>query len=274
MTDRRLVRAMAVLAVLLGASACTDTDSEALDLASDDSAESAVIADAQVATAGEKSATSRFKTVAASEVLGSGHPSLIALSVEEAQWLDRHGYPTREELAQVRSYDVDLLESAMRNRKDVKAAALLGHRRALEGDLAGAASAFSAAASQGSLYARQQLAIANMQDITGLPDDRFSEADPGALVILMAQMEMTKQLGDHRAQTYIDRFGEGFDWNTYGRHVLNQTGEFMRQYGENARAVGMRPLGPDPRPNADLWHKLRDDPSAMVTVYQRAPGGG
>src|SRR5690606_1108127 len=97
--------------------------------------------------------------VAAQEVLESRHSGSMALSREEAAWLDRHGYPTSEELDALSRYDVTTLEDGLRERKDIKAAALLGHRLLMDGDVVGARSAFAAGADLGSLYARQQMAI-------------------------------------------------------------------------------------------------------------------
>ena len=63
----------------------------------------------------------------AEELLASPHSNLFALSVEEARWLERHGYPTADELASLAVSDLAGLEETMRNRKDPKAAALVGH---------------------------------------------------------------------------------------------------------------------------------------------------
>lgn len=211
-------------------------------------------------------------TVQASEILEFRHSNLLALSRDEAAWLDRHGYPTPEELEDLASYDLDALESAMRNRHDPKAAALVGHRKLLEGDIDGASSAFAAGAAFGSLYARQQMALTNAQSITGLSREDLDQADQGNLQVMVAQLEVARLLGDHRAQDYINKHAATLNWKHYGKHVLAQTAEFMRQYGEGARARGQRVVGPDPRPNADAWSRLSSDPHATVTVYRR--GGG
>lgn len=209
--------------------------------------------------------------VSAREVLASRHFSLLALSREEAAWLDRHAYPTQEEMDALPTYDIEALESAMRDRRDAKAAALVGHRRLLDGNVDAAVFAFGRGAELGSLYARQQLAIAMAQSVTGLPVEDLWQADQGNIQVMVAQLEVAKMLGDHRAQAYIDQFTTNFDWRGYGQHVLTQTAEFMRQYGEGARARGERAMGPDPRPNADAWAQLESDPNGFVTVYERRP---
>lgn len=207
--------------------------------------------------------------VSRSEVLAARHSNLFALSAEEAAWLDRHGYPTPDELDALLTYDIDELTRATRNRKDPKAAALLGHRRLLEGDVDGAWAAFAAGSSLGSLYARQQMAIVSAHQITGLPIDDLGQADQGNLGAMVAQLEVARMLGDHRAQALIDRYTTNFSWDLYGKHVMAQTAIFMDQYGEFARARGERVRGPDPRPNAEAWAKLQEDPNALVTVYTR-----
>lgn len=259
-----------LIAILIAATAaCANEESPVGDPSAGDVTLSR---EAQPAAPSIRNSTSaETTTVAAMDVLVAQHSSLLALSAEEAAWLDRHGYPTAEELEALSTYDIRELENAMRNRRDRKAASLVGHRRMLDGDIHGAASAFAAGADLGSLYARQQLAISTAQSVTGLPLDKLWQADQGNLQVMVAQLEMAKMLGDHRAQSYIDRFTTNFDWQRYGKHVLTQTAEFMRQYGEGARARGERAMGPDPRPNADAWARLQSDPDGLVTVYRRKP---
>lgn len=256
-------------------SACSDDGATgALHLSADDELGAGTQTGSTASVAGAEQVGLVPVNVAASEVLNSRHSTLMALSPDEAAWLDRHGYPTPEEMEMLSSHDLRALEDAMRNRRDPKAAALVGHRRLLDGDIDGAWSAFAAGSELGSLYARQEMALIATQRLTGLPRDSLSQADQGNLMVMVAQLEVAKLLGDHRAQDYIDRYASTLDWKRYGKHVLTQTAEFMRQYGEGARARGERPLGPDPRPNADAWSRLSSDPNAMVTVYERAPAGG
>jgi len=204
------------------------------------------------------------------ELLSSPHSSLHALSFEEALWLERHGYPTAEEIQSVMEYDRERLSHAVRNAKDKKAAALLGHRLLEEGDVGRALAAFQAGADLGSLYARQQLAIVSVHRVTGLPLDEVANADNGNLSVLIAQLEVTRMLGDHRAGTLVEEYGRNFDWRSHGRGVVRQSAQIMNAYGQYARDTGMPPAGPDPRPNAARWAELQADPDALVTVYRRA----
>lgn len=183
--------------------------------------------------------------------------------------MDRHGYPTQAELASIHSFDVDALEDAMRNRGDKKSAALLGHRLVADGDVDGALAAFSKGAKLGSLHARQQFAIYSAHRITGLPVEDLAAADQGNLGVLIASIEVARLLGDHRAKALIDQYGENFYWDMYGKQVMTQVGILMDQYGEYTTARGERSIGPDPRPNAERWASLSDNPRALVTVYTR-----
>lgn len=273
MTDMTMTRFPWLFVMLAGLVACDDRAGNAPVGNAGPAVELGETLRPDDAAVGENSSSVTRITATEGDVLSSAHPTLLALSRDEARWLQRHGYPTASEMERLRSFDVEQLETALRNRKDVRAGALLGHRLLLDGDVAGASSAFSAAAAFGSLYARQQMALVNTMDLTGLPMDRLGEADQASLGVMVAQLEMARLLGDHRAKAYIDRYASTFDWKLYGRNVMNQTAEFMRQYGEFARAVGRRPAGPDPRPNAELWSSLGSDPNAAVTVYDREPGG-
>lgn len=213
------------------------------------------------------------RTIGAEELFATPGSELLALSAEEAAWLDRHGYPTLAELEAVQSYDPDLLEDAARNRGDMKSAALLGHRLAANGDIGGALAAFSNGANLGSLYARQQYALHSAHRATQLPIDRLAESDQGTLGILLSRLEVARMLGDHRAGALIERYGANFNWDQYGRDVLAQAATFMDQYGAYARARGRSPVGPDPRPNAELWNDVQGQQGALVTVYTRTPDG-
>lgn len=212
----------------------------------------------------------RPKTMAAMEVLSAEHQSLIALSDAEAAWLDRNGYPSEAELIGIASADIKMLEASMRDRRDGKSAALVGKRRLQDGDLSGAISAFARGAELGSLYARQELALAELMDSTGLPRDALHETvDQASLTTFVAQMEVAQIMGDHRAKANIARFAGNFDWSTNSRAVLSQVVEFMRQHASDAAVRGVRATGPDLRPNEDEWLQLQVDQGARVGVYGR-----
>lgn len=259
------------LALCFAAAACSDQSTGNLSAEGDSSGHG--IRTPAVDNVGPRySAAPREKyDVIAEALLGSPDSSLLALSKEEARWLDRHGYPTQAELASIHSFDIDALEDAMRNRGDKKSAALLGHRLVADGDVDGALAAFSKGAKLGSLHARQQLAIYSAHRITGLPVEDLAAADQGNLGVLIASLEVARLLGDHRAQALIDKYGENFYWDTYGKQVLTQVGVLMDQYGEYTSARGERSFGPDPRPNSERWARLSGNPRALVTVYTRGP---
>lgn len=212
----------------------------------------------------------RPTAVAATEVLSAEHQSLIALSEAEAAWLDRNGYPTEVELNGIASADIQALEAAMRDRRDGKSAALVGARRLHDGNLSGAISAFARGAELGSLYARQELAFAELMDSTGLPRDALNETvDQASLTTFVAQMEVAQIMGDHRAKANVARYAGNFDWSTNSRAVLSQVVEFMRQHAADAAVRGVRATGPDLRPNADEWLQLPVDQNARVVMYGR-----
>src|SRR5690606_9993621 len=123
-------------------------------------------------------------------VLESKYPSLLALSSEEAAWLDRNGYPTQEEMDALPTYDVNALENGLRERKELKAAALLGHRLMLDGDMDGAWAAFAAGANLGSLYARQQMAIVGAHRIASMSPREDAASDPAILGPMIAQLHV------------------------------------------------------------------------------------
>ncbi len=207
------------------------------------------------------------------EVLESD-PSLVALSVEEAQWLRAHGYPTQAELAALSSQDIRDLELKSRGRGDPKAATLLGLRRLKDGDARGAIGALSYAASLGSLYARQQLAYAELQAQTGYTPGSQIVPDFSSQARFVARMETVRILGDHRVDRYINQVAGKLDRTRYSDDILAQTTEFMRQIGEDAAIRGVKAPGPDPRPNQELWEILQKNPGTGSMPVFRVGGGG
>lgn len=207
------------------------------------------------------------------EVLESD-PSLVALSLEEANWLRDNGYPTRSELAALSSYDVNELLEKSREHRDAKATTLLGLRRLQDGDARGAYSSLDFAARLGSLYAQEQLAFAGLQLQTGYTpgsDVRIPAADQ---VLFVARMETARILGDHRVDRYINQVARDLDRSIYADHILKQTTEFMRQIGEDAAIKGVRAPGPNPRPNQELWEQIEQRPGMGSIPVFRVGGGG
>lgn len=207
------------------------------------------------------------------EVLESD-PSLVALSVEEANWLRDHGYPTRAELAALPSYDVNELLEKSREHRDAKATTLLGLRRLQDGDARGACSSLDFAARLGSIYAHEQLAFAELQLHTGYTPGSEVRIPPAFQVIFVSRMETARILGDHRVDRYINQVAGDLDRSIYADHILKQTTEFMRQIGEDAAIKGIRAPGPNPRPNQELWEQIEQRPGMGSMPVFRVGGGG
>lgn len=195
--------------------------------------------------------TSASLRMSAQEVMDAANPELLALSADEAAWLDKHAYPTPEELQLIDTYDTQALEDALRNHRDAKAGVLLGHQMVARGDLDNAASAFRVAARTGSLHALQQHAIVELERVRARGGD--ASGMTGAFV---ARMEMSRMLGDHNADFLIQRYAPDFDRRRHAAGILAQITEFMRQRGSDAQVRGIPSVGPDPRPNGQEWRRL------------------
>lgn len=209
------------------------------------------------------------RTVLRSELAGTD-TRLWALSIEEARWLEKHGYPTMAELQRLDSYSEDALLEAGRDRKVPKAAVLLGLKRLGADDESGALAAFSVGARNGSLYARQAAALTSLRRAGNYPGG----ANDDHKAIAIAELEVTRMLGDHRVGGLIDHLGSDLNSRFYGETIRQQMVEFMRQYAADYSSRGLPVPGPDPRPNADLWAKIDagTDPNEVITIVDR--GGG
>lgn len=189
---------------------------------------------------------------------------LGALSKEEAWWLVEHGFPTAQELDAVPHLDVETLSRAMHDGNG-KAAALLGHVRAQQGDFSGASAAFARGAQLGSIYAMEQHAVHELLEWSDVRNGRIVASPAGHKALFVAKLEVAKMLGDHRADYYIQKYARDVDMSRYGDDILAQAVEYMRQYG-----MSEAPRAPDPRPNADLWEQVENaDPSTMVSIHGR-----
>jgi hypothetical protein len=181
-------------------------------------------------------------------VLFSGDPRLLALSEEEAVWLDKHYYPTPEELDSLSGIDVDALSGT----KDPKLAVLQGLALVEHGQLSAAASVLDKATALGSIYAYEEAAVAEYN----LMNERLGGSSLDGQNILMARLEVARILGDHTVQYLVDTHLPGYDVRSNAYAVQQHVTEFMRQLGENARHLGVQSPGTDPRPNAELWNDL------------------
>lgn len=199
------------------------------------------------------------------ERLQSGDLAMLgALSEEEAAWLEEHGFPTAEELGAVPLLEEEELFNAM-HQGNAKAAALLGHVRALKGDFAGASSAFYRGMQLGSIYAMEQHAIHGLIEASDVQDGRIIATPSAIKALFVAEMEVARMLGDHRVDHYIRQYASGLDMSIHADDILSQTAEYMRQYG-----MSEAPRAPDPRPNASLWSQVdAADPDGIVSVYLR-----
>lgn len=193
----------------------------------------------------------------------NGDTRLIALSPEEAAWLDAHYFPTPSEMENLPNYSTEDLLHRMRELKDPKAAALLGARRMMEGDTSGALSAFASSADMGSIYGQEELAVVMpMRAIHGRPLTNDARAG------IVAGLEVAQILGDHRATELMRKHAPNLDRNVYGNAIQLQVTEYMRQIGSSAQSRGAKAPGPDPRPNAELWKKIDQAPADDKTAIE------
>lgn len=196
----------------------------------------------------------------------AGDPRLIALSVEEAAWMDRHHYPKAADLAEAASIDPRQLAGA----RDPRRLSMAGAAFRKRGQYLLAMSQYFDAGAHGALYAYQQGAVAER----ALYEERFGPADRDRAGVLRARLEVPLALGDHTVQYLIDTEMADVDAMASPRHVQIQSREFLRALAEDARLKGLPPPSVDPRPNAAQWNDLyqlsrsgaADD---LVTLYER-----
>lgn len=196
----------------------------------------------------------------------AGDPRLIALSVEEAAWMDRHHYPKAADLAEAASIDPRQLAGA----RDPRRLSMAGAAFRKRGQYLLSMSQYFDAGAHGALYAYQQGAVAER----ALYEERFGPADRDRAGVLRARLEVPLALGDHTVQYLIDTEMADVDAMASPRHVQIQSREFLRALAEDARLKGLPPPSVDPRPNAAQWNDLyqlsrsgaADD---LVTIYER-----
>jgi len=196
-----------------------------------------------------------------SDVL-SGDPRHIGLTNEEAAWMRRHGYPTNKETT-----GLDTLDTVpLRGSRDSHLATLHGMALATKGDFLGAAGVLYGATALGSTFAYEEGAIAEYR--MGL--ERFGpsiDSDD----ILRARLEIAGILGDYTVDALIDKYLPSYPMHERAYYVQRHETVFLGKLGEDALLRGLPIPGPDPRPNAKAWQKLREDakrdPAARVYVY-------
>jgi len=193
-------------------------------------------------------------------------PRLLALSADEAAWLDRHYYPTREDLDSLASLDT----KALRGTRDPRLATLLGLALVERKQLSGATAVLMGAAAMGSIYASEEAAVAERM----LVQERLGVGKPDLDAVYRARLEVARILGDHTVQFLIDRDIAEFDMAARGADVQRHTTEFLRHLGDDAQLRRIPAPGLDPRPNGAQWSDLYQLHRAgggadVITVYER-----
>ncbi|SET89732.1 hypothetical protein [Stenotrophomonas indicatrix] len=196
----------------------------------------------------------------------AGDPRLIALSVEEAAWMDRHHYPKAADLAAAESIDPRQLAGT----RDPRLLTMAGSAFKKRGEYMLAMSQNFDAGAHGALYAYQQGAVAER----ALYEERFGPTNRDTAGVLRARLEVPLALGDHTVQYLMDTVMADVDAMASPKHVQIQSREFLRALAEDARLQGLPPPSVDPRPNAAQWNELyqlsrsgaADD---LVTIYER-----
>lgn len=161
------------------------------------------------------------RVMAAEDILSSD-PAFVALSVEEAEWLEANGFPTQAEINALASYDPAELLARSRELRDQKATTLLGLRRMMDGDYRRAVGSLAYASNLGSLYAREQMAFAELKSIHGYEAGQESRIPADAKATFVARMEVARILGDHRVDQYIDKVAGDLDRSKYGDYILKE----------------------------------------------------
>lgn len=183
-------------------------------------------------------------------VLMEGDTRFVALSQAERDWLSRHYYLDQADLDAANDLTDAELQRAL---TDPYAQTIFGKRLLLRGNSIGGIAALNNAASHGSVYAYEEAALAVLKDAMQM---NGGVADDHQIMAFRARMEVAKILGDHRADDMFNHYFPGYDAGINAKNLQAQTTEFLRQLGENAQLQGVGAVGPDPRPNADMWDDL------------------
>jgi len=198
--------------------------------------------------------------------LFSGDTRLVALSENERAWLESHHFLTQAELDAASGIPDEELK---RDRSDARAQTIFGMRLLERGESVPAAAVLENAASHGSVYAYEEAALAQLKDAMA---NNKGRADENQINAFRARMEVAKILGDHRADALFEHYFPNYDAKYNAQTVQLQTTEFLRQLGLNAQVQGGQSVGPDPRPNSDLWENMTElhaagGSSDLVPVY-------
>lgn len=186
--------------------------------------------------------------IRSSSELVASDARLIAISMEELEWMKNHYYPTQAEINSLATLDIDSLNGT----NDPKLQTLFGLAAIRQGKPMASLGMLEDAASKGSVYAYEELALAEY----GIANERFGKSIDGDRV-LRARLEVAKILGDYKADALIKQYLPNFDDRANAAVVQLQTTEFLRQLGTHGQLQGYRTAGPDPRPNLDQWNDLK-----------------
>lgn len=174
---------------------------------------------------------------------------LLALSAEEAAWLDQHGYPSPEQWR-----DRDAVATAELERRvasgDMIAKLMLGERLARAGDFTRSQALFSEAQVAGSVYASYLAAQGLAAEMTRRGKDA---SIGGANGPSMSMIQLAAILGDHRAGSMVGMLSlRGDEGWQFGSSI---GGAFAMLDSINAqrRARGLMPLQPRVRPGGADW---------------------
>ena len=174
----------------------------------------------------------------------------------------RHGYPTEEEIAGLDALDT----KALRGSQDLYLATLHGMALAKSGELMAAMSVLRGAATLGSTFASEERAIAEYRLVL----ERFGPSMDNDDV-LRARLEVARILGDYKVDYLVDKYLPSYPMQERADNVQAHVAVFLGKLGEDAQLRGLPVPGPDPRPNANAWRKLREDaardPTATVDAY-------
>ena len=186
----------------------------------------------------------------------------VALSNEEAEWMRRHGYPTEKEISGLDTLDT----TALGGSRDPHLATLHGMALARKREFFAATSVLQAAATLGSTYAYEEGAITEYR----LMLERFGPSMDNDDV-LRARLEVARVLGDYKVDYLVDKYLPSYPMQERADNVQAHVAVFLGKLGEDAQLRDLPVPGPDPRPNAQAWQKLREDakrdPTAIVDAY-------
>lgn len=176
--------------------------------------------------------------------------------------MQRHYFPGDAALESLAGLDT----GPLRGTNDPMLATLHGLKFMQEEDWGVANAVLHRAATMGSIYAYEEAAIAEYR--LGL--ERF-----GASIdnddVLRARLEVARILGDYKVDYFVDKYLPNYELQQRAHNVQRHVTVFLAKLGEDALLRGLPIPGPDPRPNAKAWQKLREDakrdPAARVDVY-------